>query len=98
MFMLPQEIQDKIFLYLNFVDLENTREFQSMHVKQITKYNNYIDAILNRNLENIQWLYYNHYEIDIDIFSMIDMYDQMDINIQDWLKLLKLKIYICKYI
>ena len=43
--MLPQEIQDKIFLYLDYNTLEKTRVLQSDYVKKITRYDNYIDAV-----------------------------------------------------
>lgn len=54
---LPIEIQDKIFLYLDYESLQNTRDFQSEYVLSKTKFCTYREAILDNNLENIKWLY-----------------------------------------
>ena len=65
--MLPTEIQDKIFLYLSWRELENSREIQSPYVKDHTKFGTLIDVIENINvntgkaaeyngLNNIKWL------------------------------------------
>ena len=55
-FLLPQELQDKIFLYLDYKTLKNCRELQSEFVKCITQYNNFVDAAKNKNLKNMKWL------------------------------------------
>lgn len=54
---LPQEIQDKIFLYLDHEDLKKCREMQSDYVKEITESNNYEDAIRRRNSKNVLRLF-----------------------------------------
>ena len=59
--MIPIEIQDKIFLYLSFEDLEKSRELQSPYVKDRTKFGTLIDVIKYINakyngLNNIKWL------------------------------------------
>ena len=67
MFNLPTEIKDKIFLYLTYTDLKNSREWQSDYVKQTTRSFNMIDAINNKNdainnkndaksKDNINWI------------------------------------------
>lgn len=54
---LPDEIKDKIFLlYLDYNDIKNTREYQSDHVKIVTKYDNFDDANKNKNFKNVDWL------------------------------------------
>ncbi len=53
---LPQELQDIIFLYLDFSTLEKCREIQSEFVKSTTMYNNLEDAAKNDNLKNTKWL------------------------------------------
>ena len=60
--MLPQEIQDRIFLELGsdnigFVTLKRTRMLQSPYVRRSTQFNNIGDAILLGNLTNIKHLY-----------------------------------------
>ena len=55
--MLPQEIQDKIFLLTDFKTLENTRVLQSKYVQNCTHFDNYYQAIYNHNVENVKWLY-----------------------------------------
>jgi ankyrin repeat protein len=58
--MLPIEIQDKIFLYFDYENLERTRELQSQYVKDRTKYDNLPDVIRNSNcdkfINNVKWL------------------------------------------
>jgi hypothetical protein len=64
--MIPIEIQDKIFLYFDYENLERTRELQSNYVKDKTKFSTLrgiINCIYNFNhvikyngLNNIKWL------------------------------------------
>ncbi len=54
--LLPQEILDKIFLYLDYKTLENCRELQSEFVKSTTQYDNFYDAAKNGNLKALKWL------------------------------------------
>ena len=59
--MIPIEIQDKIFLYLSWEELEKSRELQSNYVKDCTKFGTLINVIKNINIEynglnNIKWL------------------------------------------
>jgi hypothetical protein len=56
MTLLPQELQDKIFLYLDYDTLKNCRELQSDFVKFTTQYSNYNDAIEGDNLKALKWL------------------------------------------
>ena len=53
---LPNEINDKIFLYLDFESLEKTRIFQSNYVKKVTQYETLLEAVRNGNLDNIKHL------------------------------------------
>jgi hypothetical protein len=53
---LPIELQDKIFLCLDFETLDNSRIFQSTFVKNVTKYDNINDAARYGTLEGIKWL------------------------------------------
>jgi len=53
---LPQELQDKIYLYLDFETLKKTRTYQSNYVKRITKFNIVNDAAKFGNLDNMKWL------------------------------------------
>lgn len=58
--MLPQEIQDKIFLELgpdDFETLERTRVIQSEYVRQCTQFDNMEEAVKNGNLNNMKWLH-----------------------------------------
>jgi hypothetical protein len=54
--MIPQELEDKVFLYLDFETLENTRIIQSYYAKKTTKFKDINDATLNNNLDNMKWL------------------------------------------
>ena len=64
--MIPIEIQDKIFLYFDYINLERTRELQSSYVKNMTKYGNftdftryesiYVEADKTDILNNVKWL------------------------------------------
>jgi hypothetical protein len=56
MCVLPQEIIDKIFLELDYENLEETRAIQSEYVQKCTEYFNITDASKNGNLENMKWL------------------------------------------
>lgn len=56
MTILPQEIQDKIFLELDYKTLEISRELQSEYIKHLTEYNSIEKAVDNGNLENTRWL------------------------------------------
>lgn len=66
--MLPQEIQDKIFLTLSpygpgFETLERTRVLQSNYVKKVTEFDNINDAAKANNLDNMKWIYkYTFYQ------------------------------------
>ena len=53
---LPSEINDRIFLCLDWSELVNIREIQSDYVKQITKYNGLINTLENGNFDNIKWV------------------------------------------
>jgi hypothetical protein len=53
---LPQELQDQIFLWLDYETLCETRAFQSRHIKKCTQFSNYRDAIQNNNILNMEWL------------------------------------------
>ncbi len=53
---LPQELIDKIFLYLDYDTLVNCRELQSEFVKSTTHYANLEDAARNGNLKALKWL------------------------------------------
>lgn len=55
---LPNEIQDQIYLFLDYETLENSRELQSEYIKKVTKWDDYEKAIRDRNLDNVKWLYY----------------------------------------
>lgn len=65
--MLPQEIQDRIFLELGsdnigFETLEKTRDIQSYYVRQCTQFNDIEKAAECGNLDNIKWLRTNGHE------------------------------------
>jgi len=59
---LPREIIDKIFLYLDFKTLQNTREIQSDYVKKCTEFDSASIAAFNGNIMNMKWLIYNDYK------------------------------------
>jgi hypothetical protein len=50
---IPQEIEDQIFLYLDFETIEITREFQSDYVKQRTKTYSIKTAAKDGNLDEM---------------------------------------------
>ena len=52
----PEEIRERIFLWLNHKDLERTRCYQSKYIKEITKYKSIREAKKNNNLKNENWL------------------------------------------
>ena len=56
---MPQELQDKIFLYLDFKTLKNTRAVQSYYVKKTTEFKDINVAAQNGNLDNMKWLLEN---------------------------------------
>lgn len=53
---LPQEIEDKIFLYLDYKTLSKARDLQSGYVKRITQFYNIYEAAKVGNLVNIKWV------------------------------------------
>jgi len=53
---LPQEIIDKIFLYLDFKTLSETREIQSDYIQCVTAWSTLCYAALTGNLTNMKWL------------------------------------------
>lgn len=53
---LPSFIQDQIFLYLDYPDLENTREFQSEYIQTKTEFDDFKLAAKYDNLHNFLWL------------------------------------------
>ena len=57
LFKLPQEIQDKIFLLLDWDTLSKTRELQSDYVKHRTESYDINHIIQTGNLENLKWLF-----------------------------------------
>lgn len=66
---LPQELEDQIFLYLDFKDLEATRPLQSEYVKRITKYQTLNEAIENKNDDCLKYLLEQEY---IEIFFILE--------------------------
>ena len=60
---LPVELQDKIFLYCDFNTLKKTRELQSKYIKDLTKFDNYTDAIRAKNLDCMKMLYRSGFDI-----------------------------------
>ena len=62
---LPKEVIDRIFLWLPWNILENTREIQSKYVKDISKYETMSEAIIYKNLRNIEWLLNCGYLLEI---------------------------------
>lgn len=66
---LPIDIIDRIFLNLPWKKLEQTREIQSNYVKKATKYNNYIEAIHDNNIQCIEWLSYRKLVLDIGVIE-----------------------------
>lgn len=55
--LLPVEIKDQIFLYLDHPSLIMTRELQSDHVKKVTEYENVYDASKFGNLACVKYLH-----------------------------------------
>lgn len=55
-FNLPIEIQDCIWLYLDYNMLESFRKYQTDYVKNKTRYKSLLMAKQNNNLPNIIWL------------------------------------------
>ena len=68
---LPIEIRDRIFLSLPYNDLKNTREYQSIYVKEVTEYGDIDEAEKNGNLKNMKWLIENGYKRKIYITRYI---------------------------
>lgn len=68
---LPQEIQDDIFLLLDFETLERFRPLQSDYVKNITECGTFLDAAEFGTIENIKWLLYNKYPYDENVFAYV---------------------------
>jgi hypothetical protein len=65
---LPIEIQDKIFLYLDFETLTKSRIFQSTYIQSVTKYNSLKDAARYGNLECIKWLMFKGLQLETSTF------------------------------
>lgn len=81
---LPQEIQDKIFLMNSFEDLENSREFQSEYVKNTTQFDNYDEAIEANNLNCMKWLHSKGNKLEQRYFDrVIDLGGNLEIL--EWL-------------
>lgn len=53
---LPVELEDKIFLYLEYDDLERTREFQSEYIRHLTQFKYFADCIRYKNDECLRFL------------------------------------------
>lgn len=53
---LLQEIQDIIFLNLDYISLDKTRELQSDYIKKVTQRGEISKVALDGNLENMKWL------------------------------------------
>lgn len=64
---LPQEILDKVFLYLDWNTLSNTRKIQSDYVKKITEFEHAEIAAFDRNISNMKWLIYNRDITDVSL-------------------------------
>jgi hypothetical protein len=55
-FRLPQELEDQIFLYLDYFTLVECRHLQSEFVKTTTQYHSPRLAVLNGHLKNLKWI------------------------------------------
>jgi len=69
---LPQEVIDKIFLYLDFETLSKTREIQSDYIQSITSYSTLCYAALNGNLANMKWILSYTTDYILDEYVIID--------------------------
>ena len=86
---LPEEINDKIFLAMDWYELEKIREIQSDYVKQTTRYRMIYNAMPHINLNNIRWIYGNFNDnryfhklapsISYDIFEYVARYGNLEI-------------------
>lgn len=54
---LPQEIQDKIFMLMDYKDIKETIELQSDYVKRCTEYSSIDEAVKSGNLYCIKYLF-----------------------------------------
>lgn len=63
---LPVELKDKIFEYVDYNTLCNTRPLQSEYIQHKTRYKSYFTCIKNGgSLDNLKWIYEN----DLDEFN-----------------------------
>jgi hypothetical protein len=81
---LPQELQDKIFLYLDYDTLKKCRELQSEFVKSTTQNANFEDAARNGNLRNLKWL--KNKGNPWTYFTFIFAVENENLEILKWLK------------
>ncbi len=81
MSVLPQELQDKIFLYLDYSTLVDCKELQSPFVQKYTEFDTLYEAVKNGNTNNVKYLIEQRkiLERDIDIVSHAKMYNQDEI-------------------
>ncbi len=84
MTLLPQELLDKIFLYLDYDTLVNCREIQSEFVKSTTLYSNFNDAIKGNNLKALKWLKEQGYTWDWNTYTIA--LENGNLKIIEWLK------------
>lgn len=81
---LPQEIQDKILLKLDWETLERSRDLQSEYVKNRTQFKTITEAALHGNLENMKWLKSIGCHWDTDVFAVAAA--KGNLEIMKWLR------------
>jgi hypothetical protein len=81
MSVLPQELQDKIFMYLDYSTLVECRELQSPFVHKWTEFDTLDKAVKNGNTNNVKYLIEQRkiLERDIVIVCYAKMYNQDEI-------------------
>ncbi len=79
MFVLPQELQDKIFMYLDYSTLVDCRELQSSFVQKCTEFDTLYEAVKNGNTYNVIKLIKQGEIPDIDLIWVATAYKHTDI-------------------
>ena len=79
MFVLPQELQDKIFMYLDSDSLKVTRELQSSFVQKYTEFDTLEEAVENGNTANVIKLLEKGEKPKYDIIAIAKKYKYNDL-------------------
>jgi hypothetical protein len=74
MSVLPQELQDKIFMYLDYSTLVECRDFQSPFIQKYSEFSTLEEAVENGNTANVTWLLEKGVKPKYDIIAIARKY------------------------